>query len=119
MKKIYYLKSCSTCQRIMKDLGLGDDFEYQNIKEEGISAEQIDAMKEKVGSYEKLFSRRAMKYRGLGLNEMTLTEQDYRKYIMEEYTFLKRPVILIGDEIFVGNSKKVVAAAKVALEKGE
>lgn len=117
MKKIYYLKSCSTCQRIMKELGLGDDFDYQNIKEVGISGEQIDAMKAKVGSYEALFSRRAMKYRGLGLNEKTLTEQDYRNYIIEEYTFLKRPVILIGEQIFVGNSKKVVAAAKAALEK--
>jgi arsenate reductase len=112
MKKIYYLKSCSTCQRIIKELDLGDDFEFQNIKEEAMTAEQVDAMKEMAGSYESLFSRRAMKYRGMGLNEMTLTEADYRKYILEEYTFLKRPVIIIEDRIFVGNSKKVVAAAK-------
>jgi arsenate reductase len=72
-------------------------------------------MKEMAGSYESLFSRRAMKYRGMGLNEMTLTEADYKKYILEEYTFLKRPVIIIEDKIFVGNSKKVVAAAKEAL----
>lgn len=116
MKKIYYLKSCSTCQRIIKELGIGEEFELQNIKEEPMTEAQVDAMKEKVGSYEALFSRRAMKYRGLGLHEMTLTEADYRKYILEEYTFLKRPVIWIGDEIFVGNSKKVVANAKKALE---
>jgi arsenate reductase len=115
MKKIYYLKSCSTCQRIIKELDLGDDFEFQNIKEEAMTAEQVDAMKEMAGSYESLFSRRAMKYRGMGLNEMTLTEADYRKYILEEYTFLKRPVIIIEDKIFVGNSKKIVAAAKEAL----
>jgi arsenate reductase len=115
MKKIYYLKSCSTCQRIIKELDLGDDFEFQNIKEEAMTAEQVDAMKEMAGSYESLFSRRAMKYRGMGLNEMTLTEADYKKYILEEYTFLKRPVIIIEDKIFVGNSKKVVAAAKEAL----
>ena len=115
MKKIYYLKSCSTCQRIIKELELGDDFEFQNIKETAMTAEQVDEMKEMTGSYESLFSRRAMKYRGMGLHEMTLTETDYRKYILEEYTFLKRPVIIIDNQIFVGNSKKVVAAAKAAL----
>jgi len=87
------------------------DFELQNIKEDKISASQIDHMKKIAGSYEALFSRRAMKYRSMGLNEMELSEKDYRKYILEEYTFLKRPVIIIEDEIFVGNSKKVVAQA--------
>ena len=116
MKKVYYLKTCSTCNRIIKDLGLGDDFEFQNIKTEAITPEQLDAMKEKVGSYEALFSRRSMKYRALGLKEMKLGEADYRKYILEEYTFLKCPVIWIGEDIFVGNTKKTVESARVALE---
>ena len=115
MRKIYHLANCSTCQRIIKDLNNGEGFELQNIKEDSISPEQIDAMQAKTGSYEALFSRRAMKYRSMGLNEMDLKEADYRKYILEEYTFLKRPVILIDEEIFVGNSKKVVAAAKAKL----
>ena len=72
-------------------------------------------MKSKVGSYEALFSRRAMKYRGWGLHEKELSEKDYRKYILEEYTFLKRPVIVDGETVFVGNAKKVVAAAKAHL----
>lgn len=112
MKKIFHLENCSTCQRIIKELDNGEGFELQNIKEEKITSKQIDQMQELAGSYEALFSRRAMKYRSLGLNEMDLGEKDYRKYILEEYTFLKRPVIIIDKEIFVGNSKKVVAAAK-------
>jgi len=44
---------------------------------------------------------------------MTLGELDYKKYILDEYTFLKRPVILINDEIFIGNSKKIIEQAKV------
>ena len=115
MRKIYYLHSCSTCQRIIKELGGLEGFEMQNIKEEPMTPEQVDVMYAKTGSYEALFSRRAMKYRGLGLHEKVLTEADYRKYILEEYTFLKRPVIFIDDELFVGNTKKVVAAAKAAL----
>lgn len=116
MKKIYYLKSCSTCQRIIKELEIGEEFELQNVKDKPISEMELDAIKAKVGSYEVLFNRRSKQYRGQGLHEMELTESDYRKYILQEYTLLKRPIILIGDEIFVGNSKKVVANAKKALE---
>ena len=87
----------------------------QNIKEEAITEAQIDFMKEKVGSYEALFSRRAMKYRAMGLNNQELTEADYRRLILEEYTFLKRPVIIIDDAIFVGNAKKAVQGAKAKL----
>lgn len=112
MRKIYHLGNCTTCQRIIKELGGLENFEMQNIKEENITAKQIDEMHQKTGSYESLFSRRAMKYRGMGLHEKELSEKDYRKLIMEEYTFLKRPVIFIDDEIFVGNSKKAVQAAK-------
>jgi arsenate reductase len=116
MRKIFHLSNCNTCQRIIRELNDGAGFEMQNIKEEAITTKQLDDMQEMVGSYESLFSRRAMKYRALGLHEMELTEQDYRRYILEEYTFLKRPVIIIDEDIFVGNSKKVVAAAKEKLE---
>ncbi len=115
MRKIYHLASCSTCARIIKELNNGEGFELQNIKEEKMTSAQLEAMADKTGSYESLFSRRAMKYRGMGLHEKTLGEKDYKKLILQEYTFLKRPVIWIDDEIFVGNSKKVVAAAKSKL----
>ena len=116
MRKIFHLSNCNTCQRIIHELNNGEGFELQNIKENKVTASQLDHMQKMVGSYEALFSRRAMKYRSLGLNEMQLDEKDYRKYILEEYTFLKRPVIIIEEEIFVGNSKKIVAAAKEKLE---
>ena len=72
-------------------------------------------MKKMAGSYEALFSRVALKYRALGLDKKKLTEDDYKKYILEEYTFLKRPVIIIDNKIFIGNSKSNVAAAKAEL----
>ncbi|MCR9287966.1 MAG: hypothetical protein NXI23_11320 [Bacteroidetes bacterium] len=118
MKKIYHLASCSTCQRIIKELGGLEDFEKQNIKEEKITPEQLEEMKEKSGSYESLFSRRAMKYKAWDLKNKDLSEKDYKNYILEEYTFLKRPVFLIGEEIFVGNTKKVVEAVAKALGNG-
>ncbi len=116
MNKIYHLSSCNTCQRIIGELNDGEGFELQNIKEKNVSAKELDKMAKQEGSYEALFSRRAMKYRGLGLNEQTLTEKDYRSWILKEYTFLKRPVVVIDAHYYVGNSKKVVAAAVAALK---
>lgn len=115
MKKIYHLATCNTCQRIIGQLNNGEGFELQNIKEKHVSAKELDKMAKQAGSYEALFSRRAMKYRSLGLNEKTLSEKDYRNWILKEYTFLKRPVVQIGDTYFIGNTKKVVAAAVEAL----
>jgi arsenate reductase len=116
-KKIYYLSTCDTCARIIKELGITPKkFEMQDIKTEKITPAQLDEMKKMAGSYEALFSRVALKFRAWKLNEMTLGEKDYRKYILEEYTFLKRPVIIYYDKIFIGNSPKNIAAAKEAMK---
>jgi arsenate reductase len=112
MQKIYHLSSCSTCKRILKELEGAEGFVLQDIKADPITPSQIDEMARMTGSYEELFSRRAMKYRAMGLHEQELQEEDYRKLILEEYTFLKRPVMIIGEEIFVGNSKKVIQSVK-------
>lgn len=104
MKKVYHLSSCSTSRAIIKENKLDKKgFEMQDIKTEKITAAQLDEMKKMAGSYEALFSRRAMKYKSLGLKDMNLGEKDYRKYILEEYTFLKRPVIINEKEIFIGS----------------
>ena len=116
MKKVYYLKTCSTCQRILKELNWPEGENTQNIKTEPITEEQLDEMKQLSGSFESLFSRKAMKYRSMGLNEMELSEADYKKYILEEYTFLKRPVFILNDEIFIGNSKKTIEAVQQKLQ---
>ncbi len=116
MKKIFHLSSCSTCQRILKELSPDGKTILQDIKEQNMDAETLDWLKEKVGSYEGLFSKRAIKYRSLGLNEQVLTEADYREWLLKEYTFLKRPVIIHGEDVFVGNAKKEVEAARAAFQ---
>lgn len=116
MTRLFHLANCGTCQRIIKEWQPDPEIPQQDIKTESMTDEQVDEMARLAGSYEALFSRRAMKYRSMGLNEMKLEEADYRRYILEEYTFLKRPVLVLEDQIFVGNTKKVVAAAKAALE---
>lgn len=115
MKKIYFLASCSTCVRIMKELEVGDSWKQQDIKTEKITTSQIEEMYSLSGSYGSLFSRRAMKYKSMGLKEKALSEADYKKLILEEYTFLKRPVIILEDKIFIGNSKQVVTSVQEEL----
>lgn len=116
MKKIYHLSTCKTCQKVIAQLNNGEGFELQDIKSEAITEEQLDFLKEKVGSYEDLFSRRAMKYRSMKLNERELTESDYRSLILDEYTFLKRPVVVIDGDVFVGSAKKSVQGALEKLD---
>jgi len=110
MKKAYYLSTCSTCQKVLNQIKAPESFQMQDIKTSSITTEQIEEMKMLSGSYESLFSKRAMKYRSLGLNDQNLGEEAYKKWILEEYTFLKRPVFIVKDKIFIGNSKKEIAA---------
>lgn len=117
MKKIYHLGTCTTCQRILKELAPLDGVQLQEIKSGPITPEQLEEMASLSGNYESLFSKRAMLFRQRGLHEKELSENDYKNLILEHYTFLKRPVILVDGQIFVGNSKKVVQAAKEALHK--
>jgi arsenate reductase len=116
MKKIYHLSSCDTTQKILKDIDAKrKGAELQDIKAEKITPEQLDDMRQLAGSYEALFSRKAIKYRTLGLNNKQLSEDDYRHLILEEYTFLKRPVAIINGQIFIGNTKQEVEKLKKAL----
>ena len=116
MNKVYYLKSCSTCSRINKELGITpDNFILQNIKTEKITKEQIEEMYSLSGSYEALFSKRSQKYKALGLKDKDLSEEDMKNYILEEYTFLSRPVFIIEDKIYIGNSKKNIEEVKEAI----
>lgn len=117
MKKIYHLGNCTTCQAIIADTHIDEKgYEMQNIKIEKITPAQLDEMKKLAGSYEALFSRRAIKYKEMGLKNKALTEKDIRKLILDEYTFLKRPVVIKGKEIYIGSEKKNVEALKKALE---
>lgn len=116
MKKIYHLGSCSTSKAILKQLNNGKGFDMQDIKTEGITPEQLDWLKEKMGSYEALFSRRALKYREWGLDKQDLTEADFRRLILQEYTFLKRPVFVLGEQVFAGSAPSVVETVKRKLD---
>lgn len=110
MNTIYLLPSCQTCQRILKTVEQVGKWTIRDIKSEPLTEAEVDAMAASVGSYEDIFSRRAVLYRQRDLKNQSLTEEDYKALILEHYTFLKRPVMQVGTKYFAGNSKKVVEA---------
>lgn len=107
MNKIYHLSTCGTCKKILTETNAKErGFILQDIKNEKITPEQLDEMHALSGSYESLFSRRSQQYRPMGLHEKELTESDYRALILQEYSFLKRPVAIVGKKIYTGADVK-------------
>lgn len=111
MKKIYYLKTCDTCLKIIKQLPKVENLILQDIKSEPITVNQLEEMQALAGNYEVLFSKRAKLYKEMGLKDANLSEQDFKSYILDHYTFLNRPVMIFNEKIFVGNSAKNIQAA--------
>ncbi len=105
MNTVYYLPSCDTCRKIIKSLPKDIELDFQDIKENPINEESLAKMYALSGSYEALFSKRAQLYKERGLKNQKLTEDDYKSLILEHYTFLSRPVFIIKNEIFIGNSQ--------------
>lgn len=116
MKKIYHLSSCDTNRRIISRLDGLKGFDKQEIKTVPITNAQIEEMKNLAGSYEALFSRRALKYKTMNLKDKILKEKDYKSFILSEYTFLKRPVIICNQKIFIGNAESVISALEKELK---
>ena len=113
MNIVFHLAKCSSCQNILKEVQW--PYAMQDIRSQKISTEQIEYMASLAGSYQALFSKRAIKYKSMGLKHKTLSEADYKTLILEEDTFLKRPVFIVDESIFIGNSKKTLEQLKIKL----
>src|SRR5690606_18917811 len=115
MKKVYYLSTCTTCKRIMQEIELPSAFIKQDIKVQGITADELEELYNLSGSYKALFSKRAKLFKEKNIDEDSMLDEDYRDLLLIHYTFLRRPIIVNNDEIFIGNSDKTVAAAKKSI----
>ncbi|MAW15683.1 MAG: hypothetical protein CMC25_04640 [Flavobacteriaceae bacterium] len=117
MRTFFYLSSCDTCKRIMKTLNLDSTIEQIDIKKNPLNEYQLDELFELSKNYEVLFSKRAQLYKQRGLKDKVLNDNDYRLLILEHYTFLKRPILIYGKRIYIGNSSKVFEALKAFLDE--
>lgn len=115
MKKIYYLSTCDTNKRILKELNLSEEFIKQDIKVHPLTVTELDELHQLSGSYEALINKRARIYSERDLKNKSLREKDFKNLLLEHYTFLKRPVLINENQLFIGNSKNTVASAKESL----
>ena len=115
MNKIYYLASCDTCRKIIKSLPENHNLVFHDIKQNPISGQELEEMYQLSGSYEALFSKKAQLYKSMDLKNKSLTEADFKRLILEHYTFLSRPVFIINNQIFIGNSQQNILQVMKAL----
>jgi arsenate reductase len=52
-----------------------------------------------------------------GLKASALSEENMRDLLLEHYSFLKRPVLIYQDELFIGNAPATIAAAEKVLHE--
>ncbi len=116
MDKIYFLPSCDTCRKIIKALPNADKLQYIDIRQNPLTESVLEEMHQLAGSYEALFSKKAQLYKEKGLKNQNLTEADYKKYLLEHYTFLSRPVFIIANEIYIGNSQPNILKVTKAMQ---
>lgn len=118
MKQAYYLSTCDTCKKIINSLPFTEGIIFQDIKKESITVQQLEEIYALTGSYQELFNKRAQLYKQRGLKDKELTEKDYKDLILEHYTFLKRPIFIIENKAYVGNSPKVIKELVQKLSEG-
>ncbi len=109
IERFYWLPYCSTCTKAEQYLlERGAKIErYIHVKEEPVPKEEIEELSRLIGGVGKLFSKRAMKYRAWGLHEKSLSDADMLNYMHQEYTFIKRPVLVTKDQrVLAGFSAK-------------
>lgn len=116
MKKAYILGTCNTCKRILSEID-STGIEVQDVKKENLTLEQVEHLATLSGSYESLINRRATKYKEQDWKNKDMSEEQAKELLLSHYTFLKRPVFVLGETIFVGNAKKTVAALQNHLQE--
>lgn len=105
----YWLPKCTTCQKAdayLKEHGIRIA-RYVDVKTMPVSRETLQQLAEKLGGVENLFSKRALKYRAMGLHTRPLSDDEMLDRMAEEYTFIKRPVVVTASgNVMAGFTKK-------------
>jgi arsenate reductase len=102
-------------RKIIKSLPKNHNLLFRDIKQNPITIQELEEMYQISASYEALFSKKAQLYKSLDLKNKSLTEADFKKYILEHYTFLSRPVFCINNKIYIGNSSQNIQNVLKAL----
>jgi arsenate reductase (glutaredoxin) len=106
------LKTCDTCRKALTSLApLHPDIKVIDVRADGIEPSQLTAFYARFG--EDLINRRSTTWRGL--DEATRAK-DPVALLAEHPTLMKRPVIVEGEQAYLGWGKDVQSA--LGVEKG-
>lgn len=105
-----YLSTCSTCKRIMQLLPKHKDLNFRDVKVNPLSLEEVRQLAALSGSFTALINKRSQQFKISGISSKDLTEAQSEQLLVTHYSYLARPILVIGSEIFIGNSSATVAA---------
>ena len=104
--QIYGIRNCDTVRRAIKYLDMNDiRYEFIDYRKYPLSLEKLQNMVGSVG-WESLINRRSTTYRSLSEDQKKSINYDL---VLDYPTLIKRPVLISGDQIFVGFSEKKYA----------
>jgi Spx/MgsR family transcriptional regulator len=111
--KVYGLKKCSTCEKAEDWLKSNKvAYSFTDVKDDGISAEQVKGWIKALGSWDKLVNRAGYTWRGLSEDVREgLTDAKAVQVILANPSLIRRPLVEHGGgAVTVGFSEKVKAA---------
>lgn len=104
--EIYGIKSCDTCRKAVKAL---PEARFVDLRTEGIASELRAEALARFG--EALVNRRSTTWRGLSEEERAGAPE---ALLQAHPTLMKRPLIIRGDDMWLGWTKEVQAALNAA-----
>lgn len=109
--KLYGLKNCDTCRKARKALDTaGKSVTFFDIRSDDVSDADIARFVDSAG-WEPLLNTRSTTWRGLSDNDKTDMDEAKALGLMQTHrALIKRPVIVWGEEVFVGWTPAVKTA---------
>jgi arsenate reductase len=107
-----YLKTCDICRKILAAINLPDHYTLREIKSSPLNADEIEFLGKRQGSYLDLVNRRAQKFKVEPYNSIELNEESAKNLLAEDYTFLKRPILVTDEKLVAGNGKSEIELMK-------
>ena len=113
--KVYGIPNCDTTKKTLTWLKENEiTFTFHDYKQEGISKEKLEEWCKKSG-WDIIFNKRSTTWRELSKAEQKkiVDQATAIKIMMEHTSIIKRPIIEIEKDIFVGfNEKEIKRAIK-------
>ena len=94
MNKLYYLSSCSTCKRIIKQWSLIKTIDLIDIKITPLNEKDLKELYKITYSYESLFNKRAQMLKKLNIRINLLDENDFKKFQFEIRRYISSKIKL-------------------------